>query len=233
MTPPARGMTEAMGKADRWVIAYAGPHDGQGLGRERIAEVLEAARCWAPPERTLVVVQEAERPWWSILAAAFPPANVLPEPFDRGSGTGVLGALVALAGWAPDAEVAVVFGAIPAAVMGAAERALLSSPCPEDLAVFRPSGGTATPWPLAVCTVPGWLVRADAVDRARLESLRMAMARATHPGEAFAELYPYLTSLDLREALLEGPLPRRVVTLARPASVPSTVHRLNAAVLPA
>lgn len=202
------------GTKDRWVIAYAAPHAGRGLGRDRIAEVLEVARYWAPPERTLVVVQEAERPWWSVLAAAFPPTNVIAEPFDRGSGTGVLAALLTIATRAPRADVAVVFGAMPTSATEAVDRALLRTRMPKTPVVFR-GADERTPWPFAFATVAGWLARAEAVDRARVASLRMALARSPVPGAALDDLYPYLSSLDLEQTLLADTMPQRVVTIAQ------------------
>ena len=207
-----------MNTQQRWVVAYAGVSDGARSGRQRIAEVLEAARSWAAPDRTVVVVQENERPWWSVLTTAFPSSHVLAEPFDRGSGTGIIAALLAVQARAPAAEVAVIHEGLSPTTVAAADEALaVDGGVAEDLVAFEGADRSVGRLPLNVASLPVWLRRLEVVDRARVAALRMAFARTAQTTDAMDGLYPFLTALDFEADVIQaGPHPARVVRVARP-----------------
>lgn len=220
-----------MSSEQRWGVAYLGPRAGQVAGRQRIVEVLEAAFRWAPLERTLVVVQESERPWWTIVTESMPAANVLAEPFDRGTGTGVIAALLTVADRAPAAEVAVVYGPVSRPAMAAATESVMDTGCPDSgLVSFRMSVSESV-LPFVVGRVQAWLQKAESADRARVSALRSALASAAHPTTALDHLYPFLTALDFEQALLDPARypPRIVQAIAEPSDNkrPSRSSRLR------
>lgn len=154
----------------------------------------------------MVVVQDSERPWWSILTNAYPSHNVFAEPFDRGSATGVVAALIAIAERAPNADVAVVFGSVSPARLVAFEDAWMEHRAlesPEEGSIFVPGEGRG---PLAFARSEAWLERAERVDRGRVAALRMALSRAEQPIDALDSIYPFLATLDLERELLGHPI---------------------------
>ena len=203
-----------MNMKNRWVVAYLGPTETHLQGRDRIAEVLEAARCLASSDRTLVVVQESERPWWSVLTAAMPTRNVIAEPFDRGTATGIIAAILAIVDRDPSAEIAVVFGALSRRQAIAADEVLETTRA-NGIATFEESGQDR-PLPLAVASCSAWLERIESVDRSRVAALRMALSGTDAPSDAIDQLYPYVTTLDFQSSVLGGePGDRHVLPRAK------------------
>lgn len=198
---------------DLWAVAYSGPHGARAPGRQRVADVLETARCLAAPARTVVVVQAAERPWWSVLATAFPPGNVLAEPFDRGSGTGVVAALLVVASRAPAARVAVVYGPMSARMIASVDETLADDDDAGAAVTFAHPGGLGRPWPLVIARAQAWLQKIEAIDRSRTSALRTALEHAPHPSDALARIYPFLDNLDLEGDLLAAERSPRVIRL--------------------
>ncbi len=199
----------------RWAVAYAG---AGRHGRQHIAEVLEAARNWAPPERTVLVVHKAERPWWSVLTTAFPAANILAEPFDRGSGTAIMAGLLTVAERAPQAEVAVIYGSVSPSALRAADQALAMSPSATTPCVFEWPNDSLGHWPMAVATTSTWRKVLAAADRSRSTALALALRRAESPTEALDSLYPFLTTLTFEVQILHrADRPPAVIVVSAPA----------------
>ena len=209
----------------RWVIVYAGLPMDVPLSRRRqlIADVLEAATSFATPEHTIVIGQEADSPLWSALAARFPVENLLIEPFSRGTGTGVLAALLLIAGRSQSAVVTVVYGA---PLSGQSEFAKVAQDgllLGED-EVFAPFTHDS----VAIAQLPTWLHRAESADRARLEALRNALTAESSPAHALDSIYPFLTVWDFRRNLLEYDNTAQCAVPAEPSMMPNTGQRAQA-----
>ena len=211
---------------ERWVIAYSGPTPTASYGPQRMAEVFEAASRLAPPQRTMLVAQEGERPWWSVLTTALPPANVLAEPFDRGSGTGILAGLIAVADRAPTAEVVVVFGGLSPRRLALADETLASLSPSRPGAIIRPVGAPHGLWPLAVASAQAWLAAAEAADRPRVAALQIALGQVDSPSAALDRLYPFLTAWDFEHELLVSGDPQLIDVHVEPAPVTAVAARL-------
>lgn len=83
-------------------------YDGRSAPDERVAELRQmCARALSvcPPSQVVVAVLEQDAPWWGRVLAEHPRANVLVQPFDRGSGVAVLLACMAIARREPEATV--------------------------------------------------------------------------------------------------------------------------------
>ena len=200
----------------RWGIVYVGPTAGAAQGRPRIQALLETVRSWSAPERTIVVALDAERPWWGPLTAAAGFSDVVAEPFDRGTATGIMVGLLLAARRAPHADVAVLHAGLTPCKMEAAGDAWLrvasaAEVAERDTLVFRAG---AEIWPVAIARTQAWLRRMDDMDRARASSLQIAMAQSDNTAEVLDGLYPFLTTLDFRQALLDSDAEPRVVDCA-------------------
>jgi mannose-1-phosphate guanylyltransferase len=97
-----------------WVVVLAGGHGRRmrhltvtaegisvpkqycavGRGSSLLHAALQRARALAPPERIIVTVAGEHRPWWRGLSAELPTSNILVEPRQRGTGIGILRALL-------------------------------------------------------------------------------------------------------------------------------------------
>lgn len=64
------------------------------------------ARTVVPSERICVVVAEEQRRWWRKSLAMLPPSNVLVQPRNRGTGMGILLALLCIMARDPEARIA-------------------------------------------------------------------------------------------------------------------------------
>lgn len=73
---------------------------------EQLRAALQRARRLAPPERILTSVLEQDAPWWKPVLDGHPEDNVIVQPFERGSGTAVFLAGMAIARRDIDAQVA-------------------------------------------------------------------------------------------------------------------------------
>lgn len=102
---------------DVWTVLYSAPEDGpksttgdvalddSGNRRRRFAPALDRALTISRPERVIASLLESERPWWQAAAARLPVGSHLAQPIDRGSGVGLLVALLRIERVAPDAPV--------------------------------------------------------------------------------------------------------------------------------
>ncbi len=103
-------------------------------GRSLLGEALERAACLAPPERTVVVVAAEHREHWRRELAAHPRENVLVQPRNRGTATGLLLPLLTILRRDPGAVVAV----LPSDHFVAREEVLA---CSLDAALARAARG--------------------------------------------------------------------------------------------
>ena len=110
-----------------WVVVLAGGHGRRmrhltvtpegipvpkqycslGRGPSLLHAALQRARALAPPARILVTVTREHRQWWRTLSAVMPMSNVLVEPRQRGTGIGILHAVVVILRRDPHAFIAV------------------------------------------------------------------------------------------------------------------------------
>ena len=74
--------------------------------RSRVARLLESSAA-IPASRTFAVVLESESPWWGPVLAHLPEENIVEQPIDRGSATGVLLAFLEIFKRDPSAEVVI------------------------------------------------------------------------------------------------------------------------------
>jgi len=65
-----------------------------GRGSSLVHQALRRARAVAPPERTLVSVTQCHESWWRPLQGSMPADNLLVQPEQRGTGIGILHALL-------------------------------------------------------------------------------------------------------------------------------------------
>lgn len=79
------------------------------------------ARQIAPVERVVPVVLEQDRPWWESAVRELPPGNIVEQPFDRGTGVGILLAFLRIFRRDPAARIALL--STPSRITG--EHALL------------------------------------------------------------------------------------------------------------
>jgi mannose-1-phosphate guanylyltransferase len=97
-----------------WVVVLAGGHGRRmrhltvtaegipvpkqycalGRGASLLHAALQRARALAPPGRIIVTVTREHRRWWRGLSAELPTSNLLVEPLQRGTGIGILHAVL-------------------------------------------------------------------------------------------------------------------------------------------
>jgi mannose-1-phosphate guanylyltransferase len=78
-----------------------------GRGASLLHAALQRARALAPPARIVVTVTREHQRWWRGLSADLPMSNVLIEPRQRGTGIGILHALLEILRRDPQAIVTV------------------------------------------------------------------------------------------------------------------------------
>jgi mannose-1-phosphate guanylyltransferase len=78
-----------------------------GNQRSLLATSLERARRLAPDDRIVTVVAAQHRTWWKAELEAFPRANVVVQPQNRGTALGILLPLLHVAARDPEATVAI------------------------------------------------------------------------------------------------------------------------------
>ena len=76
-------------------------------GASLIRQALRRGRSVAGPDRTMVVVSDEHRRWWSVELADLPSINVVVQPCNRGTACGVLLPLIEVLARDPDATVVV------------------------------------------------------------------------------------------------------------------------------
>lgn len=78
-----------------------------GTGRSLLARTLDRALVLAPHDRVVAVVSEAHREWWEAELDILPAENVVVQPQNRGTATGILLPLLHIAARDPGASVVV------------------------------------------------------------------------------------------------------------------------------
>lgn len=74
-----------------WAMVYSDVVQADSYEREpELGRALQAAHELADPGRILFVGLEQHRPWWESKLSGLPDDAVAAQPFDRGSGTGIL-----------------------------------------------------------------------------------------------------------------------------------------------
>jgi mannose-1-phosphate guanylyltransferase len=76
-------------------------------GQSLLEETLERALAVTDRARTVAVVADAHRKWWSPLTAAIPAQNLVVQPRNRGTGNGILLPLLHVVNRDPDARVVI------------------------------------------------------------------------------------------------------------------------------
>ena len=104
---------------DIWTIVYSAPEESpkeqtgdifpvnDPRGRPLLHRAIDRAQALSSPARVMVAVLEQEEPWWSEATAALRPENIVKQPFDRGSATGILLALSRVFHRDPEARVVI------------------------------------------------------------------------------------------------------------------------------
>lgn len=76
-------------------------------GQTLLDDAIERGNCLAPSERVCVIVAANHRQWWAPLLEDLPPENVIVQPRNRGTGIGLLFAILQIHARDPDARVMV------------------------------------------------------------------------------------------------------------------------------
>lgn len=159
-------------KNDVWTILYSAPEDGPkattgdltppsgiSVGRPLLDQALVRALEISEPERLLLPLLEAEQPWWQSSVAHLPETACLSQPLDRGSGIGLLVALVRIAKQDRDASVVLFTSDNLCEDAEALARAglarLASDPGRIQLVGREPGQGTSGDGPWVVPQAPG------------------------------------------------------------------------------
>lgn len=89
--------------------AYLDGKQGTFAAAERsaLARAVAEARSLTTVDRIMPVVLDEHRPWWRALLAAVPEENIVVEPFDRGTATGILLAVVRILKRDPQAVITI------------------------------------------------------------------------------------------------------------------------------
>lgn len=95
-----------MASVNPWVVLLIRSRAASGVpvpfrqeadGTCPLERILQDLQNLTPADRILPVVLEQDRPWWNDPLAELPVRNQIEEPFDRGTGTGLMVALGRLA----------------------------------------------------------------------------------------------------------------------------------------
>lgn len=78
-----------------------------GRGPSLLHQALLRARSVAPPERILISLTEAHRCWWTGISESLPADNILVQPGQRGTGIGILHALLEILHRDPQASLVI------------------------------------------------------------------------------------------------------------------------------
>jgi hypothetical protein len=215
-----------MFEAETWAIVYSAPEAGSPEAQRRegqagrdlrarhVGGALSVARTLVDPSRIVVVVLEQERPWWQARLLDLPPENVVEQPFDRGSATGILLAAARVRARAPGARVLVFFSdVIDASMMGALRDGVEHAAADPRVQLLSGShdarrGGPAAP-AVALATASGLL---QLFEETQPELVRELLGEGVGP-RALDEIYPFLGAVDFRREVLAA-APHRVLARA-------------------
>jgi hypothetical protein len=192
------------GDQHRWAIIWMRDRVCGEARREacvEMARTIARARTFAAPERISVAVLEQDRPWWSPATQGLLPGNIAEQPFDRGSGAGVLLAFLRIFRRDPSARITLLsVDPISLRELAVAHRELDALEAGEDDRFVRiGEGRLGVTSSTALLQLFRWShPETLAIFMLRLEGTRLFDARALDL------LYPFIPAFDLEEDILSN-----------------------------